>query len=453
MRGYSNWDYRPYTPVNKRKVGPNICRLAPSENSCEIECLGKDDRLTLFYTIRNLSDWKNVSAKVEIQKKQQYLFLLNRLAPDTEYECYVEDGEKRRSALRLFRTGKQVGRVINYLHPEDEAYGFSGKYLCSPCIIRLPDETLLASMDVFAGNAPQNLTLLFQSVDDGENWNYVTDIFPCFWGKMFWHQGKLFMLGVSREYGDLLIGFSDDKGKTWSEPSVLLRGSCFSQSDGNHRAPTVVLKSHGRLWTGTEYGSWSNGKFFSSLLSIDEKDNPMIPENWCFTEWSDTKKCILHGSTDLPGGIEGNAVELPDGTVANLLRYNANQAILMRADPEYPEKELVFQQIVDAPFAHTKFEIIRNSDGTYYGCGNPAPGRNVLALFKSDDCLNWEYMTDIINHAECDIEEVGFQYPSICISKDTLYVLSRTAWNHAHNYHDSNCITFHKVLLKNYKRD
>ena len=42
------------------------------------------------------------------------------------------------------------------------------------------------------------------------------------------------------------------------------------------------------------------------------------------------------------------------------------------------------------------------------GCGNPAPGRNVLALFKSDDCLNWEYMTDIINHAECDIEEVVF---------------------------------------------
>ena len=57
-------------------------------------------------------------------------------------------------------------------------------------------------MDLFEGGAPQNLTLLFGSSDNGETWEYISELFPCFWGKMFIYDGALYMTGVSTEYGD-----------------------------------------------------------------------------------------------------------------------------------------------------------------------------------------------------------------------------------------------------------
>ena len=109
-----------------------------------------------------------------------------------------------KSRVRLARCGKSIGTVVNYLHPEDEAYGFSGHYLCSPSMVRHPDGFLLASMDVFAANHPQNLTLIFRSDDDGQTWHYVSELMPCFWGKLFIHKNELYMLSCSTEYGDLL---------------------------------------------------------------------------------------------------------------------------------------------------------------------------------------------------------------------------------------------------------
>ncbi|HPZ52404.1 MAG TPA: hypothetical protein PLI11_05765 [Clostridia bacterium] len=53
-------------------------------------------------------------------------------------------------------------------------------------------------------------------------------------------------------------------------------------------------------------------------------------------------------------------------------------------------------------------------------------------------------------YEEMPPSKVEFQYPSAFIDNDILYVLLRTAFNHAFNYHDANYITFHKYL-KNIK--
>ena len=107
------------------------------------------------------------------------------------------------------------------------------------------------------------------------------------------------------------------------------------------------------------------------------------------------------------------------------------------------------------PPGDIKFEILQK-DGLYYAVGNapPLPGqetlsspRNVLALYASTDLLHWEHRRDIINHADMDELRVGFQYPSCLLEGDELLVLSRTAWNGAHNRHDSNMMTFHRVKL------
>ena len=442
MKGNSNWNYRPYLPANRysERGNPFICRLAPRETDCEAEWLGEGDSFTLCYSLRGQDSFTQVQTDT-------HFYRIENLQADREYELYVVDYKGRQSPVRLIRTGECVGTIVNYLHPEDTVYGFSGQYLCSPSIIRLPGGSLLASMDVFRGNAPQNLQLLFGSDDGGGHWHYVTDIFPCFWGKLFWHQEKLFMLGVSREYGDLLIGCSEDLGRSWGTPTVILRGSSSSAEDGNHRAPMCVLHSHGSLWTGTEYGSWHNRQFYASLLSIEEGADPMVAANWSLTEFVHPDVAFHADLSGTPGGIEGNAVELPDGKVVDFLRYEKGKALLLEAAPEDPEAPMTAQRIVDFPLGHTKFDIERHTSGVYYACGNPFPGRTVLALYSSRDFVHWKREADVINRSEYDIKEIGFQYPSICFDGDDILILSRTAWNCPHNFHDSNFITFHRLSL------
>ena len=441
MIGYNAWNYKPYQPADRIKPStPYVCRLAPGKTTCDAEWIGDGELFSVSYSPRGKRQWKTFQVA-------SHECRITQLEGNEEYELYITDQMHLQSHIRLFRTGEPVGIVVNYLHPEDTQYGFSGQYLCSPSIEKLPNGTLLASMDVFKGDAPQNLTLLFRSVDNGTHWHYLTDIFPCFWGKLFWHKDCLYMLGVSREYGDLLIGCSKDFGETWSAPTVILRGSSFSQENGNHRAPTVILRSHGRLWTGTEYGSWAKKIFSCSLLSIQEDDDLMIASNWSLSDFAAIDPTCDGYEADIPGPIEGNAVELPDGRVVDILRYSRNKALLMQANIKQPEAALSSPSILEFPVGHTKFELSKHSDGLYYLLGNPFPGRNVLSLYTSKDLINWTKQKDIINHSECSINEVGFQYPAYCFDKENLLILSRTAWNHAHNFHDSNYITFHRIEI------
>ena len=171
---------------------------------------------------------------------------------------YVESNGKK-SRVRLARTGEAVGVVVNYLHPDDRYYGFSGHCLCSPSLVRHPDGFLLSSMDVFEHDGGQCLTLIFRSDDDGQTWHYVSELYPAFWGKMFIHKGELYMTACSTEYADLLIGKSTDGGKTWtyssfqrgsiaranerSESLVKRRKSRGKASSGGRKAANAVVKS------------------------------------------------------------------------------------------------------------------------------------------------------------------------------------------------------------------
>lgn len=222
MKGYNRWNYHPYTPLDWPEETFYICRLAPGEDSFCGEWTGPKKATLRF----GVCETTQHSAQTVTDNK----FLIGGLEPETEYWFYLEDSAGNKSRIRRVRTGAVPGTVVNYLHPKDSYYSFSGSYLCSPSLVRLPSGALLASMDLFGHGAPQNLTLLFRSEDDGATWQYVTDLFPCFWGKLFLHEGKLYMAANSREYGDFLIGCSFDEGRTWSEPAVLARGSCCQKA-------------------------------------------------------------------------------------------------------------------------------------------------------------------------------------------------------------------------------
>jgi hypothetical protein len=302
-------------------------------------------------------------------------------------------------------------------------------------------------MDVHAGSRPQNLTLLFRSDDKGISWRYVTDLFPSFWGTLFEHRDSLYMLSVSNEYGDLLIGRSEDEGRTWTMPTVIMRGSACTREKGLHKAPVVVTKIKNRFWVDLEYGAWSCREFSNGLFSIDENAELLDAENWTCTGFLHHNKA-WEKAEDIPGAIEGAVVEGPKGEVFNLLRYAPDKALMLKNSADKPEEMPEFYKIIDFPMGHTKFEIRRHPGGIYIAVGNRLPLRNILSVYTSKDLEHWEFYGDILNYEALPKEKTAFQYPAFVFDGDgEILVLSRTAFNGAASFHDNNYQTFHRVKI------
>ena len=320
MKGNNLWSYAPYRPFLWEVGDIYICRIAPSEKAIHFEWLALDEGCEYEIFCRKRGE-DNFSSFGKTSKTE---FDIEELENENDYEFFVVCGEKR-SRIRIARCAPTVGTVVNYLHPADSCYAFSGRALCSPSLVRHPDGFLLASMDVFAGEHPQNLTLIFRSDDDGKSWHYLSELMPCFWGKLFIHKGILYMLAVSTEYGDLLIGKSLDGGKTFSAPVSLLRGANGKKGyAGVHKNPQNVVLHNGRLYNTLEWGSWLDKGYFhgAMVMSCDENADLLDPESWHFTppvvhdmNWDGAAPDGRHGN------IEGTLAVAPDGRLYNIMRY------------------------------------------------------------------------------------------------------------------------------------
>ncbi|GAA3407686.1 hypothetical protein ACFFNY_11090 [Paenibacillus hodogayensis] len=390
------------------------------------------------------------------------------LTDGTDYElCILAEQagspEPERSPWRLFRPGHVPGTVINYIHPEDYTYGFSGRSVASPSIVRLPDGSLLASHDIFWGNEGQNTSMLFRSRDDGATWSFVQFLYPCFWGKLFLHRGRLYMLATSTEYGALLIGRSDDGGETWSAPTEIIAAGS-QKAGGPHKAPMPVIEHNGRLWTGIDYGSWTLGSHASGLVSVPADADLLDSSQWTVMpflpydlEWPGTV-----GGTNRAGLLEGNAVVTPDGKLVNLLRYQTNggnpdhgRAIMLQADPDRPEQPLTFYKVIPFYGNLSKFTVYYDLDSACYWSlvsrvkPDKTGQRNILALVRSADLEHWEIVQDVLNYEDNgwpeDFKKVGFQYIDWISDGDDILFASRTAINGAYNFHNANYLTYHKI--------
>ena len=456
MKGVSSWSFRPYRPLLFDTGEIYICRICPGPGRIALEWLPPDgeDRI---YCVR----WRKRGSDGPFEETEtaKTAAELTGLADGVDYEITVSSGALR-SRVRLARTGFVPGDcVVNYLHPEDGAYAFSGHCLCSPSLVRHPDGFLLASMDVFQGGAPQDLTLIFRSDDEGRSWRYVSELFPCFWGKLFVHRGALFMLACSTEYGDLLIGRSDDGGATFGMPTVLLRGTSGFRQKGVHKNPQPVVRYGGRLWATLEWGSWTSGTHAAMVASADENADLLDAESWSFTPpvpydpaWEGAAK----GNS--PGCIEGCLTVFPDGGLYNVMRYEIEGcdpsfglACVMKVFPDEPERPLAFHKMIRFPGNHAKFEIHydpvsrRYLSIVCYLDENHPSGRNLLSLIASEDGERWEKVKDLFDYRDLSPAEVGFQYVDFFIEGDDILFLCRTAFNHAANFHDANYSVFTRI--------
>lgn len=455
MRAHPAWSYAPYRPPFVEVGDIYICRIVPEVHGIHLEWLACEGAVSyeIHYRLRGEGEFATAGQTVGTE------FDLIGLETACDYEFYVVAGQKQ-SRVRLARTGESVGTVINYLHPDDEAYAFSGRYLCSPSLVRHPDGYLLASMDVYGRMTPQNLTLIFRSDDEGQTWHYVSELFPCFWGKMFVYEGALYMTGVSTEYGDLLIGRSDDGGVTFTEPTVLLRGGNGKNGEaGVHKNPQPVVIFDGRLWLTWEWGAWGRGYHAASVASAPLGADLLDAENWLFADpikYDPNWPGVPRGES--AGNIEGMLVVV-DGELHNIMRYSMNKlerkwglVVDYKVNTSDPEAPLTYVGVIEYPCNNSKFAIVYDEiSGKYLSIGSriydgeKIGARDLLSLLISDNCRDWRVAWDEIDMRGIDHSLIGFQYVSMEIDGDDLIYQCRTAVNGAHSFHDSNYATFHRI--------
>ena len=457
MKGHKSWSYSPYRPFLYEVGDIYICRIVPSVNSIHLEWLPADSASYSVFCRERASGEFMLCGSTD-----GTCFDISGLKSETDYEFFVSADEKK-SRVRLARCGESVGSVVNYLHPDDTCYAFSGRYLCSPSLVRHPDGYLLASMDLYAHAHPQNLTLIFRSDDDGESWHYVSELMPCFWGKMFIHKGELYMLSCSTEYGDLLIGKSSDGGKTFSHPVCLLRGANGKNgSCGVHKNPQNIISFGGRLYNTLEWGSWANKVYghAAMVMSCDENADLLDPESWSFSE----PVPFSHFTPELEGlpqntmTIEGTLTVDPEGKLINIMRFGKfNKALVYEVNTTDRDAPLKFSRLMDFSANYSKFMIKYDEcSGYYYTVATrvydekKTSARDLLSLMRSKDLRTWEVVTDLFDYRDRnDTAHVGFQYVDFAIEGNDLLFLCRTALNGANSFHDSNYSTFHRI--KNFR--
>jgi hypothetical protein len=163
------------------------------------------------------------------------------------------------------------------------------------------------------------------------------------------------------------------------------------------------------------------------------------------------------------GWLEGNAVITPGGGIVNILRVDyrpeGGKAAQVEISPD--GKRAVFDPVrgfIDFPGGCKKFTIRYDAgSGRYWSLSNAIPERhkganpertrNTLALIHSADLMNWSVRSVVLYHA--DVEKHGFQYVHWHFEGEDIIFLSRTAYDDesggAHNQHDANYITFHRI--------
>lgn len=441
--------------MNKQLI--SIKRMSPGIGKLVFEV---SDSYT-FTALLNLEDGKPKETKCRRLYKNTYE--ITGLENGVDYGLSLLGDDGFACLVRPFRCGEYPGSVLNYIHPNDKTFFPSGMCPASPSIIETEKGKLYVSHDIFCFDMAQNQTKIFYSADSGNTWNYHSSVEGCLWGKLFIYRGTIFLLGNMHEYGDLVLYKLNEFTDTWRKACTILEGG-NRHTGGPHKAPMPIIEHNDRIWTAIEYGSWNLGGhacgFLSAFGDITNKANWTVSD---FTDYNSSWNGTPDG--DSSGCIEGNIVLMPDGSMIDFLRFgidrcdpNYGRALYLKINQDNLKAAPEFGGVIDFQGNQTKFCIyFDESTNKYWTIVNKADSekpkrRNELILMSSDNVLNWTVEKTLLDYENYgwyeNYEETGFQYIDFIFHKDSIYYVSRTAINGARNYHDSNCITFHKTKYK-----
>ncbi|HRP33265.1 MAG TPA: hypothetical protein PKV73_15305 [Agriterribacter sp.] len=363
------------------------------------------------------------------------------------------------------QVGKVPGTVVCHQPASTQ------KYIGSPSLAILPNGDYIASHDFFGPESSewsQAETRIFRSKDKGKSWKKISEIKGAFWSSLFVHKGVLYLLGPDRHHGSVMIRKSTDGGKRWTVPinkenGVLLTGEY-------HCAPMPVVSYGGYLWRPMEtaFGpvrEW--GKRYGAMVMFAPVDADLLnAKSWKTSEVTLYDLSYLDGN--FGGWLEGNFVVDKNGQMWDMLRVdnkksfdekaamvalsqNGNQTYFNKATGFIPfdggSKKFTVKYDSVSQHYWTLTNSIPQKYRDKYPDRNPATFRNVLMLRRSYDLIHWEDVKIILEHP--DVIHHGFQYVDFLIDGKDILFLSRTAFfdgkEDAHNNHDANFLTFHKI--------
>ena len=158
---------------------------------------------------------------------------------------------------------------------------------------------------------------------------------------------------------------------------------------------------------------------------------------------------------------------MPNGDIWNILRFNSTPLVDKAAIVKVSDdgKSISFDPttgFIQFPGGMTKFTLRRDPVTKLYltlsnnNTDTTWPGqRNVLSLYVSDDLIHWHHKKTLIEddlglpHEE-SLRQTGFQYVDWQFDGEDIICIVRVAYDGAHNFHDANRITFHK--LENFRK-
>lgn len=368
--------------------------------------------------------------------------------------------------LTVWAQSRPPGSIVTHVPAATKTY------IGSPALAVLPDGSYVAAHDYFGPNSSefvQAVTRIFRSTDKGQTWVQISTVTGAFWSSLFVHKGDLYLLGPDRHHGTVLIRCSTNGGASWSQPTTRENGLLLAGM--YHCAPMPVIEHNGRLWRAMETAhgpilEW--GKRYGAMMMSAPVDADLMKAS----SWT-VSNSVLYDSTLLGGNfrgwLEGNAVAAPDGSIWNILRVDDRssldeKAAIVRISADgrkamfdaaagfipFPggSKKFVIRYDEKSGRYWTLANIIPQTYRDQYPQRNPATFRNTLALMSSRDLRKWETHEVVLQHG--DVLHHGFQYVDWLVEGDDLIVLCRTAFGEgeeqAHNNHDANYLTFHRVL-------
>jgi hypothetical protein len=363
----------------------------------------------------------------------------------------------------------------------DRSPDFERVYVACPSIAILPDGSYVASHSWFGPGTTNDTTEVFASSDRGHTWTHLSKVVGQWWSTLFVHRGQLYLLGVDREYGHVVIRRSVDGGRTWTTPQDAQTGR-LSEKPGYHGAPMPVLTHGGRLWRAFELsgglasdlaaevarhpagGGYNTGvwgdlyirprlQWASLVLSVPEDADLLQASQWRHSE------PLFHPESESQW-IEGNVLAAPDGRLVNILRTNP------RTETGSPTRTSTVVTIVDVspdgsrqswqpatavaafPGGGSKFTVRYDERSRrYWSLPNlqrdPAAYRSQVALASSADLRDWRVDAVVLEHPEP--RHHAWQYLDWQFDGEDLIAVSRTAWEGSKAAHDANYFTFHRV--------
>jgi len=357
----------------------------------------------------------------------------------------------------------------------------TGIYIGCPGIAIIGTGVYLAKHSEFGPGSSEwesAVTHVYRSEDYGITWSRISTIKGLFWASVFTYNNAVYLLGTDKHHGNTVIMRSDDEGKTWTNPvdsntGLLLKGQY-------HTAPVPVLFHCGRIWRAMEDasgamsqvgGEWGGPHYGSFIMSAPLNSDFLRQDNWTISNVVRRNQKWMDGQTR--AWLEGNVVPTLQGGVACILRVNFNReqgpargdiAAIIQVNKN--GKKAKFNPktgFIDLPGGDKKFTIRYDSvSNKYWTLTNYVPSqhkdqihadriRNTLALACSDNLHDWDIRFVILYHP--DIYKHAFQYVDWLFEGEDIIAVSRTAYDDefggAHNAHDANYLTFHRI--KNFR--